>query len=455
VKFSEYPYERPDVKKIKQLFKELLSAFDSAETYQKQEQVIADINKLRSEMETQIRLVTIRHSIDTQDEFYRVEKEYIDEIAPVLEEYTIDFYRALVNSKFQEELERQWGSQLFRLAEQSLKAFTPEMIEDLQKENKLSTEYGQLIASAKIPFDQKELTLSELKPFELSTDRNVRQRAAEARFQFMADHEAQLDRIYDDLVKVRTKMAQKVGFPHFTELGYTRMKRTDYDAEMVARFREQVLKHIVPLATKLRERQRRRIGVHQLYYYDEGFSFQSGNATPKGDAEWIIQKGVQMYTELSPEVNTFFSFMINHELMDLLSKKGKEYGGYCTYLSEYGAPFIFANFNGTADDIDVLTHEAGHAFQVYESRDHQVPEYFFPTTEAAEIHSMSMEFFTYPWMNLFFEEDTDKYKFNHVTDLLLFIPYGVAVDEFQHFVYGKPEATPAERKQAWRDIERK
>lgn len=192
-----------------------------------------------------------------------------------------------------------------------------------------------------------------------------------------------------------------------------------------------------------------------MYYFDESFNFKSGNAAPKGDPDWIVENSTEMYEQLSPEMNEFFIFIRDNELMDLVSKQGKQSGGYCTFLSEYGAPFIFSNFNGTSHDIDVLTHEVGHAFQVYESRHFEVPEYNWPTYEAAEIHSMSMEFFTWPWMKLFFQEDTEKYKFAHLADALLFIPYGVSVDEFQHFVYSNPEVTPAERKAAWREIEKK
>ncbi|TCL49249.1 M3 family oligoendopeptidase [Thermolongibacillus altinsuensis] len=256
-------------------------------------------------------------------------------------------------------------------------------------------------------------------------------------------------------MKVRTNMAKKLGFENFVELGYARLGRTDYNAEMVAKFREQVKEFIVPIAVKLRERQQERIGVDKLKYYDEAFAFKTGNPTPKGDAKWIIENGKKMYQELSPETDEFFRFMIDHELMDLVAKKGKASGGYCTYIENYKAPFIFSNFTGTSSDIDVLTHEAGHAFQVYESRHFEIPEYNWPTLEACEIHSMSMEFFTWPWMELFFKEDTEKYKFNHLSSALLFLPYGVAVDEFQHFVYENPDITPAERKQAWREIEKK
>ncbi|MFB5678673.1 M3 family oligoendopeptidase [Paenibacillus terreus] len=455
MKFSEMKYERPDMSEFEQRFKNLLGQFRSAIQPEQGKAVIQELNKLRSHVDTNCQLVEIRHSIDTTDEFYKKEKEYVDEIKPLIQEYITDYYRALADSPLRGDLEKEWGSQLFRLAEVSLKAFDPSIIEDMQQENKLGTEYMALIASAKIPFEGEERTLPQLTPFLQSTDRDVRRRAAEAQSGFMAANEDEFDRIYDELVKVRTRMARKLGYANFVELGYARMNRTDYDAAMVANFRNQVAEHIVPAASRLKERQRQRIGVEKLRYYDESFAFPTGNPTPKGGPDWIIENGARMYKELSPEVNEFFTFMTGNGLMDLVSKKGKQSGGYCTFLTDYGAPFIFSNFNGTSGDIDVLTHEAGHAFQVYESRHFDIPEYFWSTYEAAEIHSMSMEFFTWPWMKLFFEEDTEKYHFDHLSSALLFIPYGVAVDEFQHAVYENPDWTPAERKQAWRSIERK
>ncbi|MEK3659808.1 M3 family oligoendopeptidase [Paenibacillus sp. FSL F4-0236] len=455
MKFDDYRYERPDVEKFKQDFNALLKDLNDTSPLEVQKASVTAINKLRNEFDTMQTLVSVRHSINTTDEFYKAEQEFMDEIGPVVQEYITDYYKALVHSKYRAEFEKEWGAQLLQLAEVSLRTFSPEIIEDLQLENKLSTEYSQLIASAKILFEGEERTLPQLAPFELSTDRDMRKSASEARFGFMSEHEAEFDRIYDELVKVRDRIAKKLGYSNFVQLGYDRMMRTDYNAEMVANFRKQVLEYIVPVSQQLKKRQTERLGLDELKYYDENFSFKTGNATPKGDPDWIVANGKKMYKELSPETDEFFTFMLDNNLVDLVSKKGKQGGGYCTYFSQYQAPFIFSNFNGTSGDIDVLTHEVGHAFQVYESRNINVPEYAFPTYEACEIHSMSMEFFAWPWMNLFFEEDADKYRFNHLSDSLQFIPYGVSVDEFQHFVYSNPEATPAERKQAWRDIEKK
>lgn len=455
LKFTEYRYERPDVAELGRKFKELIAAFGEAGTLEAQSEIMTEINSLRSRFDTAAQLVYVRHSIDTNDEFYKAEQEFMDETTPVVQEYVTDYYKALVNSEFRMGLEGKWGTQLFRLAELALKTFSPEIIEDLQQENKLVSEYAQLVASAKIPFEGEERTLSQLTPFEQSTDRSIRKRASEAKFGFYAEHEAEFDRIFDDLVKVRTKIAKKLGYGDFVQLGYARMSRTDYDETMVDRFRKQVLEFIVPAASRLKERQRKRIEVKALKFYDEPFSFRTGNAVPKGDPDWIVAGGAKMYEEMSPETNEFFAYMKDRELLDLLSKKGKQSGGYCTYFSDYGAPFIFANFNGTSGDIDVLTHEVGHAFQVYESRGYQVPEYAFPTSEACEIHSMSMEFFAWPWMELFFKEDTEKYRFDHLVSSLQIVPYIVAVDEFQHFIYSNPDATPAQRKSGWREIEKK
>ncbi|WP_102401698.1 M3 family oligoendopeptidase [Haloimpatiens massiliensis] len=455
LKFKDYQYVRPDMKKVEKDFTKLISSFREAASLEEQDKIMEEINSLRSDVESMAELVGIRNSINTVDEFYEKEKEFMDENMPEYEGLISKYYETLVNSKFRKELEGKWGKQLFTLAEMQLKSFDLKIIEYLKEENKLTTEYDKLKASAKIMFEGEERNLSQLEPFIQSKDREMRKRAYEASTNFYVENESKFDEIYDKLVKVRDRMAKKLGYNNFVELAYIRMMRSDYNAEMVANYRKQVLDYIVPVAEELKERQAKRLGFKELKYYDEPLKFLTGNAVPKGDPDWILNNGKQMYKELSDETNEFFTFMVEHELMDLVSKKGKAGGGYCTFIGKFKSPFIFSNFNGTSGDVDVLTHEAGHAFQAYSSRNFKVPEYAFPTYEAAEIHSMSMEFFTWPWMKLFFKEDELKYKFSHLGSALTFIPYGVTVDEFQHFVYENPEATPGERKKAWREIEKK
>ena len=453
--FNDYKYERIDIDAVKKQFEELIESFSKADSAEKQCKIMDEVINLRNHIDTMITLVSIRHSINTADDFYDKENDYCDEISPLLYGFTTDFYKALVTSKFRKELEDKYGKFLFDQAECSLKTFNEEVIPQLQEENKLSSKYDKLIASAKIPFDGEERTLSQMVPYTQSKDRNIRKDAAKKVAEFFSAHKNDFDEIYDKLVKVRTEIAHKLGFKNYVELAYARLRRLDYNAQDVAGYRKQVLENIVPLHSELRERQAKRLDIDKLKFYDEPIKFNSGNADPHGDPEWILNHGKTMYRELSKETDEFFTFMTENNLLDLLSKKGKNSGGYCTYIPDYKSPFIFANFNGTAHDVDVLTHEAGHAFQVYESRGYEVPEYLWPSYEACEIHSMSMEFLTWPWMGLYFENDEDKYKFIHLSEALLFIPYGVTVDEFQHWVYENPEATPEERRNKWLETEKK
>ena len=453
--FNDYKYEHIEVEKIKDEFSENIKNFENSKNVEEQCEYFDKIIKLRNYVDTMQTLVSIRHSIDTTDKFYDKENEYMDEISPILFGFTNDFYKVLVNSKFKKELIQKYGKFLFDLAENTLKTFSSEVIPDFQEENRLTSKYEKLIASAKIEFDGKELNLSQMVPYTQSKDRNMRIEAAKKVANFFSENKEEFDNIYDSLVKVRDKMAKKLGYKNYVEFGYKRLSRLEYDEKMVAGYRKQVLENIVPIHTELRKRQEKRLGVKKLRFYDEAIKFNSGNADPHGSPEWILNNGKTMYKELSKETDEFFTFMTENNLLDLLSKKGKMSGGYCTYIPDYKSPFIFANFNATSHDVDVLTHEAGHAFQVYQSRGYEVPEYLWPTYEACEIHSMSMEFLTWPWMNLFFEEDTEKYKFIHLSEALLFIPYGVTVDEFQHWVYENPEVSPQERREKWLKIEKK
>lgn len=455
IKFSQMNYHRPDMGKVEKAFHELLLKFETAENPEKQSEVFTKINALKNEFQTYASIASVRNSIDTTNQFYEIEQEFYDENEPIIQDLNIKFYKSLGNSKFRPQLLEKYGNQLFKIADVSLKTFDPSIIDDLKEENKLGTEYTKLLASAEVEFNGEKITLSTLDAYSHSTDREVRRKAYNTKWDWFAQHEEKFDEIYDKMVKVRHAIAQKLGYKNFVQLGYNRMMRTDYNAEMVKQFRNQVLKYVVPFVTRLRERQGKRIGIEDIKLYDWSHYFDSGNPAPKGTPEEIVAAGQKMYAELSPETKEFFDFMVNYELMDLENKKGKAAGGYCTMFRQYKAPFIFANFNGTLGDVDVLTHEAGHAFQCFQSRDFEVEEYFFPTYEACEIHSMSMELLTWPWMKLFFKEDTEKYKFVHLTSNAIFLPYGVTVDEFQHIVYENPDMTPAERKKVWLELEKK
>jgi M3 family oligoendopeptidase len=454
MKFNEYKYERPNLEEVIKELQEVNELIGEGKDLQTEIDAVYKMFAIGDRIGTQGVLVSIRNSVDTTDAFYETEQEFFDENGPNLRQYDHIFLQKLLTSKNRKGLEKEFGELMFLRAELAQKTFKPEIIADLQLENKLSTEYGKLVASAKIEFQGGTYNLSQMAPFLQNLSREVRHQAQLAVSGFFQANETQFDRIYDDMVKVRHEIAKKLGYENFIQLAYDRFGRTDYNADDVKTYRDQIYEDIVPLVTELTERKAKRLGIENPKSYDLALSFLTGNPTPKGDRAWQVERAKKMYDEMSPATSEFFNFMIDHDLLDLDSKPGKQGGGYCTYLPEYRSPFIFANFNGTSHDVDVLTHEAGHAFQVYSSRD-LLPDYRWPTMEAAEIHSMSMEFLAWPWIDSFFLEDTAKYKFNHLAGAISFLPYGVLVDEFQHHIYAKPELTPDERKSLWRTLEKK
>lgn len=454
-KFQDFKYERPDFEKIEKDLEILLRDFNDSQSLKEENNLFIKINQIRSHVSTMVKLCFIRHSIDTRDEFYSREQDFLDEKLPRYMEIESLFYQAILNSKYRDELENIWGRQIFNIAEMKVKTYSRDIISELIEENKLINKYSKLIASANIYFKGAYRTLSEMLAFMESEDENIRQESSLIYDRFFEENEDEFDDIYDKLVRVRTKMAKKLGFDNFIDLGYLRMGRFDYGKEEIKSFRKEVLDEIVPLVEELKDQQRENLGLDKLYYYDESLKFKTGNPVPRGDFKFILTKAREMYGSLSKETREFFDYILNKCLLDIMSKPGKMSGGYCEYIDDFNSPFIFANFNKTMADINVLTHEIGHAFQTYMSKDLELLEYSFPTSEAAEIHSMSMEFITYPWMELFFAEDLDKYKYIHLSSALSFIPYGVLVDEFQHEVYANPELTKEERKKKWRDLERK
>ena len=454
MKFQDMPYERVEYAQAEKEYRQIIADFQAALSGEEQFKVHERYYALNNKVGTMMTIAHIRHDIDTTDEFYNGEKEYYDEIQPKLANLTVEYQRGMYESPYRSYLEGKIGKVAFKNIELQLKSFDEKLIPLMQEENALTTKYDKLIASAEIEWEGEILNLSLLKPYLTSSDRNVRKRAYEKYSAYFTSVAEELDDIYDKLVKNRTEQAKQMGYENYVELGYYRMNRNCYDKGMVENYRRQIKEYFVPFAERMHERRRKRLGLKKLSYIDTGVFFPNGNPAPIGTPEEIVEAGKRMYSEMAEETKEFFDFMTENQLFDVLGRKTKKAGGYMTFLPEYGAPFIFANFNGTSGDVDVITHECGHAFQGYLAGMDPIQEHRDITMETAEIHSMSMEFFSEKWIGLFFGERADDYRDMHLEDAAAFIPYGCMVDEFQHIVYENPGMTPDERKMAWRELEK-
>ena len=453
MKFSQMVYERPDLEAVKQQLTDLTARMKAAESYDEARKLFIEEDNLERHLETAMTLVHVRHSIDTRDTFYDDEMKFVNDAMPVLTEYTQKWTEALLSSPFRAEFEEEFGKLTFINAEIAQKTFAPEIIPMLQEENELKTAYEKLLASAQIPFEGENYTISQITAFKNDENDERRLAAWKAEGQWYKDNQAELDDLYDKLVHVRDAMGRKLGYKGYTELGYYRMTRNCYSKENVEKFREAVVKYLVPVADEIYKEQAKRLGKeYPMSFADNALQFRSGNPKPFGTPDEILAQGKKFYDELSPETSEFFNMMLDNELLDVLSTKGKQGGGYCTSLPDYEVPFIFANFNGTQHDVEVVTHEAGHAFAAWMNRKRVPLATVWPSLESCEVHSMSMEFFAWPWAEGFFGEDTKKFYYSHLSGSLTFIPYGTMVDHFQHIVYEKPDMTPKERHQVWKEL---
>ncbi|MEE3432648.1 MAG: M3 family oligoendopeptidase [Lachnospiraceae bacterium] len=454
MKFSEMNYLRPDLLKVENEFKELTREMREATSGEAAFRVHEKFYALTGQIQTASELAMIRHDMNTVDAVYKEERDWFDKNMPLISNLSVEYQKALYESPYRKELVEKIGPVAFKNIELAMKSVDEKILPLMQEENELTTRYNNLLASCKIPFHGEECNLSLLSPYLHHRDRQVRKEAWEAYTSFFMEHEEELDWIYDRLVKNRTEQGRKMGHQNFSPLGYARMMRNSYGAEEIASFRRQVKKDFVPFVEELHERRRKRLGIDHLMYFDEGVYFNEGNPVPIGDDQQILASGRELYGQLSPETREFMDFMCENELFDVEGRKDKTTGGYMTYIPDYRSPFIFANFNGTSDDADVITHECGHAFQGYLTRNDPIREHADITMETAETHSMSMEFFTEPWIDRLFGSDASRYVEMHFEDAMMFIPYGTMVDEFQNIIYEDPSLDPKSRKTVWRDLEK-
>ena len=455
-KFKDIQYTRPDCEAFQKLAEDNAEKIKNAVSYSEAKKIFLEFDKAESEFFDMGNIAYIRHTIDTSDEFYDKENEFLNEKTPELMPSLLAFSNAVYDSRFKPDFVAEFGEQMFVEIELRRKSFSEKNIPLLQKEARLCNEYEKIIASADILFDGKHLNLYGIMSYFENPDRNVRHDAYKAYSKFYESNEENFERIWDELIKVRTEMGKNLGFENYIPLGYMNQGRTDYDEKDVAAFREQVREELVPFCAKLYEAQAKRIGVDKVKAYDEAYLFNDGNAVPVGDDDFLIEQAREMYHDMSKETGEFVDFMLGHDLLDVKNKPKKASTGYMTGLNSIKAPFVFSCFNHTTGDVQVLTHEFGHAFAGYMAmRNQPVSTYYSESTDIAEIHSMSMEQFAYPYAEKFFGDKADKFRFSHLQEALTFVPFGVAVDEYQHIVYANPELTPKQRTAEWKKLEEK
>ncbi len=453
VDFADIIAETPTLETVTAEYQVIQMQFNQAQTSEQRKAVFQQWDALRRRISTWSELTQLRFHQDTQNPEYKTALDYYSELSPSLTALEVDLKRQLIHSPHRTELEQNLGRQAFLLWFADITTFEPAIATDLVEESKLTNEYTGLLASAKLDFQGEQVNLSGLQAYLQSKDRNIRHQVEQCRWQFFEQNQDRFDELFERLVKLRDRMAKKLGYENYIALGYRRLRRVDYTQTDVEGYRDRVVQEVVPLAMDLIQQQAKRLNLDTVYFWDESVFDAEGSPAPIGDLDWMLQQAQEMFDAMHPSLGSFFGMMVERDLLDLQNRPGKAGGGFCTYFPTDDAPYIFANFNGTKNDVQVFAHEIGHAFQMWRSRHLPVFDYLWPTLESCEIHSMSLEFLTRSHMEMFFGDQADGFRSQHLAAIILFLPYGVAVDHFQHLVYANPEATPQERHQMWQQME--
>ena len=457
MKFNEMPYTRPDIDALLARCKELAARAAAAPDgdalvvlYYEQSEAFAEYN-------TASQLANIHYTCDTRDAYWKAEQDFFDANGPAVTNASVEISRAFLANPHVDALTAKFGTTCVAGMKNAVLSMDDRTVELQQQFNALVSKYQQIYGGALVELDGKQLTIPQLGPYKEDLDPAVRRAAYEAEAGYFDAHRDELDALYGEIVKNLNAQAKVLGYKDYSELSYVRMNRIGYGPEEIKKFRDQVANDVVPLLQKVMAMRAKRTGIAHPTFTDLPIMFKDGNPKPIPGYEARMDAARTMYHELSPETAEFIDFMQDNELFDVESRPGKMSGGYMTSLPSYKAPFIFANWNDTSGDVDVLTHECGHAFEGYVAeRDPAIPaDLECPGMESAEIHSMAMEFLTAPWHHLLFGKDTDKYALLHAEDSFVFLAYGCEVDEFQHIMYQNPDLTPDERNAEWLKLEKK
>ena len=456
IKIKDMEYSRIDIDAecaaLEKAAEKARAARSGSELIEVRAEMIRAIKHIR----TMNSLCYIRFTLNTRDEFYLAEQAYYDENMPRLSACGAKFNKAFLSSPHLPDALEKMNPDVAKVYELALKVTDEKIVPDMAEEAALVTEYDRLMSEMDFVFRGRKMPFSMLRKYFDDSDRTVRKAATECAGKRMSRDAKKLDSLFAKLVAVRARMAKKMGLPSYAVMGDMLMGRYSYGRKELRAFREETAAGVVPLISDMKRAVAKTLGIDKIMLYDNEAYFAEGNPAPAHDAKGLFAAAKAMYHDMSAESGEFIDEMLAADAFDVFSRDGKWGGGYCTSIDDYAQPFILANFNGSSGDVDVLTHEAGHALAYYEMfRSGADYELNLGTMSVAEIHSMAMEFFAWKYAESFFGSRADDYRRMHLMSSLTFLPYGVEVDEFQETCYENPDMTPNERNALWRDLDEK
>ena len=443
-KFSTLPYQRPDYEAAKAELGALTEQAQSAADYKALKDVIRRKNELMKRVNLQSELAFIRCYLDSSDTFYAAEMQYNAQTQAELSD--AEFSEALLNSPFAGQMDAEFGKE-FLLTQRDNMRLNAAAHDLMAREQQLIGQYQQKKATMRIAFRGEELSEGQLEHYLDDPDRALRREAVAARDAAYAKDRTDFAQLLDELVHLRDGIAKANGFADYLAYANLQKGRRSYGTAELLAFCAEVRHEIVPLYAETCRAQAKRLGLDRLANYDASCTWPDGGAKPIGDGPALLQAAKPMYRQLSADIAELFEAMADNEYIDVTSSPNKISNmGFCTGLPILDFPYIFGNCTGSMHDTTVLTHEMGHAYQVWLCMHGQpLPEYVNMPNDAVEIPSKAMEQFTLPFAELFFDRDADKFRVDHMQYVLRETCAFCAAYEYEAWLYTHVDATTEER----------
>ncbi|MFO8036453.1 MAG: M3 family oligoendopeptidase [Anaerolineales bacterium] len=416
----------------------------------------SSLRELLSERYARLQLAT---SLDTRDEeaekaFHR----FLEEIYPPAQAADQALKEKLLESGLTPE-----GMEIpLRKMRAEADLFREKNLPLLTEERKLGLQYNKIFGKQSVEWEGEEITLVQLKSKLHTPERAVR----EELWRLLSDRQLEdreaINEIWEQLMDIRWQLAENASKEDYRAYRWQQRTRLDYEPEDSLQFVDAVETVVVPAANRVYDRYQERLGLDGLRPWDV-IDNKSTMDFPVLEAfeteEEFTSRVSKIYHKLDPTLGAYFDRMREEDLLDLVNRKGKAPGAFCTSFATQKRPFIFMNAVGLAPDVRTLFHESGHAFHVFERAALPYIHQWRPGLEFGEVASTAMELLASRYVaqeagGFFSVEETARYRRGHLENKLLFWPYMAVVVAFQHWVYEHHQkaSDPAACDQKWSEL---
>lgn len=435
---------------LQPLFDDLLAR--PLDTGTELEQFLADESELFSRFGAEvarryIRMTCHTNDAEAKDAYLTMQRDVVPNVRVLGDRLD----RKLLASPALGELDADRYAVVLRNRRAAIEIFSEANTELQRRQAELQTRQQEIMGAVEVTFEDKAHTLQQMAPYAQDQDRGRRQRAFEASLEARRATWEPLQDVYDELVTLRDRMATNAGHEDYVAYRFVDMRRFDYSPDDCVRFHDAVVETVVPAVQRLNDTRREALGVDSLRPWDLDVDAEGRPPfRPFESQDQLIAITRELFRAVDPRFESEFALLIEHELLDLMSRSGKAPGGYQYQLEDIRLPFIFANGVGVHSDVQTLLHEGGHAFHSILCRNQSLYSYRHSPIEFAETASMSMELMGLEHLaQVYGAEEARAARRHHLEGILRILPWIASIDGFQHWVYRNVGASRDERIEAW------